>query len=316
MTWKTRLVLLFAKLRKPLHNDSNNIALLRKKSEKAVKIGYQLFDKKVTVANIINTNADGVPVRIYKDSDASNQPVIVYYHGGGFVLYGLDSHDNVCRRLCMMNRCLVVSVAYRLAPEHTFPAAHEDAFTALQWVKKNITSYGGNSNKLIVAGDSAGGNLAACMAHRCKKANITLKAQILIYPWIDGKLNNPSIDRYQKGYMLDKTNLVWFQQQYTPRPEDRCHPSVSPAYETDFYGLPPAFILTAEYDPLLDDGKKYYEQLRQAGNRAAYKEYKNLIHGFLNIPYIDKGGIQAYYDIQQFLKNILTDGLTDFVVSE
>jgi acetyl esterase/lipase len=119
MTWKTRLVLLFAKLRKPLNNDSNNIALLRKKSEKAAKIGYQLFDKKVTVANIINTNADGVPVRIYKDSDASNQPVIVYYHGGGFVLYGLDSHDNVCRRLCMMNRCLVVSVAYRLAPEHT-----------------------------------------------------------------------------------------------------------------------------------------------------------------------------------------------------
>lgn len=306
MTWKTRLVLFFARLRVPPHASSMEyIHQLRKKSEKAARIGSKLFDKKVKGVETTDTLAAGVPIRIYnmldRDAESSAYPVIVYYHGGGFVLYSIDSHDNICRKLCVMNRCLVVSVAYRLAPEYTFPSAHEDAFTAIQWVRKNITSYGGNPDCIIVAGDSAGGNLAACMAHRCQKEAIPLRAQILIYPWIDGRLAHPSIEQYSTGYMLEKRTMLWFQQLYTPRPEERCHPQVSPNFEANFAGLPPALILTAQFDPLVDDGRQYYHLLKQAGNNAVYIEYKGLIHGFLNIPGIDPLAKQAFYDIRTFL---------------
>lgn len=203
-----------------------------------------------------------------------------------------------------MNNCIVVSVDYRLAPEHTFPAAHEDAFTAIQWTRRTIHEFGGDPSQMIVAGDSAGGNLAACMAHKCRKENIPLLAQILVYPWIDGKLNNPSIDKNAKGYLLEKETMFWFQQQYTPRREDQCKPSVSPCYERDFAGLPPAFILTAQFDPLLDDGRKYSEQLRAAGVCVHYKEYPQLIHGFFSIPGVSKEAMQAYQDIRNFLRNL------------
>ncbi len=305
MNWKIKLVLLFAKLRKPIDaNSITDIAELRKKSDWAAWLGSVLFDKKIPISQITDTSADGVPVRIYNNSNGKNQRVIIYYHGGGFVLYGLYSHDNVCRRICKMNNCIVVSVDYRLAPEDTYPAAHEDAFTALQWVKKNIKTYGGNPNDLVVSGDSAGGNLSACMAHRCKKENILLKAQILGYPWVDGKLNNPSIDRNGKGYLLEKETMFWFQDQYTPRKEDQCLPEVSPCYQTDFTGLAPAFIITAQFDPLLDDGFKYYTQLKNAGNHAQYKEYAGMFHGFLSIPEVHPSALQAYYDVKEFLDDL------------
>lgn len=306
MNWKIKLVLLFGKLRRPIAIDKNiNIPALRAKSKRAAWLGSFLFDKKIPIASIENTSADGVPVRVYNNNpSAKNQRVMLYFHGGGFVFLGLDSHDLVCRRLCKMNNCIVVSVDYRLAPEFTFPVAHEDAFTALKWAIKNAETLGGNPNDLVVAGDSAGGNIAACMAHRCKKEDIVLQAQILIYPWIDGKLNNPSIDRNSKGYMLEKETMFWFQQMYTPHKEDQLKPEVSPCYETNFEGLAPAFIITAEFDPLLDDGEKYYEQLKAAGNNARYENYEPLFHSFFNLPYMHKNAMKAYYDIQAFLKTV------------
>lgn len=229
---------------------------------------------------------------------------MVYYHGGGFALYGLESHDNVCRRLCLLNHCIVVSVDYRLAPEHIFPAAHLDAFMALTWVVKNIHHFGGNPENLVVAGDSAGGNLAACMAHKCLKENIPLKAQVLIYPWIDGKLNNPSIERNGKGYMLEKETMLWFQKLYTPLPEDRCKPEVSPCYESNFNGLAATFIITAQFDPLLDDGFNYFKQLSEAKVKVKYKEYQELFHGFFNLPLVHENAMQCYKDIARFLAEI------------
>lgn len=305
MNWKIKLVLLFAKFRKPIDASSTvNVAALRKKSDRAAMLGSIFFDKKITVASVEDTDAVGIPLRIYKNSNEQNQRVLIYYHGGGFVLYGVYSHDLVCRRLCTMNNCIIVSVDYRLAPEHTFPAAHEDAFSALKWVQTNIAAYGGNAADMVVAGDSAGGNLAACMAHRCKKHNIQLKAQVLIYPWIDGKLNNPSISKNGKGYLLEKETVVWFREQYTPREEDRCAPAVSPCYEPNHEGLAPALVLTAELDPLLDDGRNYFHQLLSAANKAEYKEYAGLYHGFFNTPLVDDKAMQAYRDIQTFLKKL------------
>lgn len=304
MNLKLRTVLLFMNIRKPIDGEGVDIKTLRKKSETASKLGAVLFDKKVPVTSVKDEVANGVPIRIYSNSNAPTQRVIIYYHGGGFVLYGIDSHDNVCRRLCKMNNCIVVSVGYRLAPEFTFPAAHEDAFKTLLWVKENISNYGGNPNDLVVAGDSAGGNLSACMAHRCKQENIKLTAQVLVYPWVDGKLSNPSIARNGVGYLLTKQAMFWFQKQYTPRKEDQCLPAVSPCYENNFTGLAPAFILTAQYDPLLDDGFKYYNQLKEAGNNVKYKEYKGLVHGFINIPSVDSNAMRAFDDIKDFLQNI------------
>lgn len=305
MNWKVKLVLLFARLRKPLDASGPvNILSFRKKSDKAAWLGTRLFDRHVPVASVVDANADGVPVRIYRNSTNENQRVIVFYHGGGFVLYGIYSHDNVCRRLAVMNNCIVVSVDYRLAPEHTFPAAHFDAYRAFLWTRNNIAFYGGNADDMIVAGDSAGGNLSACVAHKCLKDNVPLKAQVLIYPWIDGRLSNPSIDRNGKGYMLEKETMFWFQQQYTPRIEDRCVPAVSPCFETEFKGLAPAFILTAQYDPLIDDGLLYYHQMQQAGVPVRYCEYEELFHGFFNLPYVHANALKAYHDIQLFLQTI------------
>lgn len=305
MNWKIKLVLLFAKLRKPIDAKSaTDINSLRRKADRAVWLGSKLFDKKVGVKFITDVTANEVPVRIYNNTGQKNQRVIIYYHGGGFVLYGIYAHDNVCRRLCAMNNCLVVSVDYRLAPEHTFPASHNDAFNAIQWVRNNIQNYGGDPNNLVVAGDSAGGNLSACMAVRCKKEGIPLKGQILVYPWIDGKLDNPSIERNGQGYLLERETMFWFQEQYTPRKEDQCVPELSPCYEKDLSGLAPAFILTAELDPLLDDGYKYYNQLNEAGNIVHYKEYQGMFHSFFSLPGVHPIAMGAYHDIHGFLQQL------------
>lgn len=305
MNWKIKLVLLFGKLRKPVEiTPDMDIKSFRRKSNRASFYGTLFFDKKTPVAKITNTTAEGIPVRVYSNSNAKNKRVIIFYHGGGFVLYGIYSHDYACRRLCAMNDCVVVAVDYRLAPEHTFPAAHNDAFTAIKWVRKNIEQFAGNPNDLVVCGDSAGGNLAACMAHRCKKENIPLKAQVLVYPFIDGKLDNPSIHKNGSGYMLEKPTMYFFQQMYTPKKEDRCTPAMSPCYEKDFSNLAPAFILTAEFDPLLDDGFNYAQQLKNAGAKVLYKEYKHLFHVFFNLPGMHPNAIQSYYDIKEFLAGI------------
>jgi acetyl esterase len=304
MNWKLKLVLLFTNLTSPISGENADLKVLRKKAEGSARLGTMLFDRKLKVSKVTDSTADHIPRRIYQNSAAAGQRVIIYYHGGGFVLYGLDSHDAVCRRLCAMNDCVVVSVDYRLAPEYTYPAAHDDAFTAIQWVRENISTYGGNADDIVLAGDSAGGNLSACMAHRCKKENIKLTAQILIYPWVDGKLNNPSITRNGEGYLLTYPTMLWYQKQYTPRVEDQCVPGVSPCYEEDFSGLAPAFVLTAEFDPLLDDGYKYHEQLQGAGNKTQYRQYPGLIHGFFNLPRVAPEAMQAYHDIKEFLKTV------------
>jgi acetyl esterase len=300
-------MLLFDKINPSLkHNDDTDINEQREHALKISRLGTRLFDKILPVQSIRNITGDGVKMRLYSNSNDANQPLIVYYHGGGFAMYNMDSHDAVCRRLCIMNKALVLSVDYRLAPEHIFPAAHKDAYRALVWAHQHIQEYNGNPDKIMVAGDSAGGTLAACMAHRVKQEKtMQLLGQILVYPWVDGKINAPSVDRNGTGYFLTKETMLWFQKKYTPDPKDFCNPGVSPLYEKDFTGLPPAFILTAEFDPLLDDGRSYAEKLKSANNNVRYKEYKGLVHGFFNIPKIDREAMGAYYDVKDFISSIV-----------
>lgn len=307
MNWRLRFLLWFVNNVQPIREvDVKYIDKERENTQKASGLGKLLFDKKTHVKEVKDFSIDGIKVRLYRNSDQPNQKLIVYFHGGGFVLYNIESHDYVTRRLCSMNECTVISVDYRLAPEHTFPAAHEDAYKVIEYASAHADELGIDASKIIVAGDSAGGNLAACAVHHFKdNSSIQIAAQILIYPWVDGKISSDSIERYKEGHLLTKKAMLWFQQTYTPNVADRLNPEVSPIYHKDFKNLAPAFILTAEYDPLKDEGKEYADKLRDAGNIVLYKDYKALVHGFFNIPKLSDEAMQAYYDIQAFIKKVV-----------
>ena len=297
MNWKLRFLLLFVNNVQPIREV--DIAIIEKERKNKIlvsNLGKILFDKKKEVKEIRDFSIEGTKARLYRNSSASGQKVIVYFHGGGFVFYNIESHDYVARRLCSMNDCTVISVDYRLAPEHTFPAAHEDAYKAIEYVAAHAEELGIDAAKIIVAGDSAGGNLAACAVHHFKNnPGVKIVAQVA----------SNSIEQYKEGYLLTKQAMLWFQKTYTPKEEDKLNPEVSPIYHTDFSGLPPAFVLTAEYDPLKDEGKAYADKLTEAGNVVLYKDYKELVHGFFNLPKLSEESIQAYYDIQAFLKKVV-----------
>lgn len=304
MNWKLKFMLWFVNNVQPIRQvEDAEIDKTRLKNIKVSNLGKLLFDTKIDVKTIEDFNIDGIPVRLYKNSNQLNQKVILYFHGGGFVFYNIESHDYVTRRLCAMNDCTVISVDYSLAPEHPFPAAHNDAINVIEYVAKNADKLGIDVNKIIVAGDSAGGTLAASACHYFKNnEHINIAAQVLIYPWIDGKVESHSMEKYKEGFLLSKAAILWFQKKYTPNPEDYCNPKVSPIYQTDFKNLPPAFVITAEFDPLKDEGFEYYQKLINNGNVALYKDYKSIVHGFFNMPKLSDEAMQAYYDIQAFLK--------------
>lgn len=307
MNWKLRFVLWFVNNVQPLRGvDIVNIEKERKNSIKASKLGKILFDSKYEVKEVKDFQIDGIKVRSYRNSTQPNQKVLVYFHGGGFVFYNIESHDYVARRLCSMNDCVVISVDYRLAPEHTFPSAHEDAYKVIEYVATHANELGLDASKLVLAGDSAGGNLAACACHHFKQhSTVKIAAQILTYPWVDGKIESDSIEKYKEGYLLTKQAMLWFQKTYTPKKEDQLNPEVSPIYHTDFSNLPPAFVLTAEFDPLKDEGRIYAEKMKAAGNIVLHKEYKQLVHGFYNLPKLSEESMQAHFDVQAFLKKVL-----------
>lgn len=307
MNWKLRFLLWFVNNVQPIREiDVKDIKQERKKTERAAALGKLIFDNKIAIKTINDFKIKGIPVRMYRNSDRPHKNVIIYFHGGGFVFYNIESHDYVTRRLCSMNDATVISVDYRMAPEHTFPAAHEDAYTVIEYVAAHAERLGVDASKIIVAGDSAGGNLSACAAHYFKQhPKVKIAAQILVYPWIDGKLSSSSIEQYKDGFLLTEKTMHWFQQTYTPKVEDRLKPEISPIYHTDFKHLPPAFILTAAYDPLKEDGRVYSEKLKMNGNVVLYKDYKDLIHGFFNLPKLSIESMQAYYDIQSFLRKVV-----------
>lgn len=304
MNWKLRALLWFVNHVQPIREVGiEHVNTARKASLRASELGKLLFDKKTPVKDIRNFKIGHIPVRLYRNSTEPDQKVILYFHGGGFVYYNIDSHDYVARRLCVSNNCTVISVDYRLAPEHTFPAAHEDAYQVVDHVYAHASELGVDATKIMVAGDSAGGNLAACCCHHFKNhPEIKLAAQVLIYPWVDGKIDSPSIEQYKQGYLLTKEAMLWFQKTYSPNPEDQCNPELSPLYQPDMSGLPPAFVLTAEFDPLKDEGKWYADKMRDAGNTVWYRDYKQLVHGFLNIPGLSDEGRQAFEDIRKFIR--------------
>ncbi|MGD9617230.1 MAG: alpha/beta hydrolase [Alphaproteobacteria bacterium] len=217
-------------------------------------------------------------------------PAIAYYHGGGHVIGSLDTHDLIARNLCHGAEALVVSVDYRMGPEHKFPAAVEDSFAALEWLHANAASLGADPERLGVHGDSAGANLAAVMALTARdRGGPHLLLQSLVYPVVDYTLSAPSYPTYAEGYgLLTRAAMQWFQRHYLRSPADAEDWRASPIRAPSLAGVAPAIVVTAECDVLHDDGATYAEALRRAGVKVEYREYPGMIHAFFGmVPAVD-----------------------------
>jgi acetyl esterase len=237
------------------------------------------------VASVADRAADGpagaVPVRVYTPHGSPPFPVVVWFHGGGWVLGSIEEHETVCRQLCEGAGAVVVSVGYRLAPEHRFPAAAEDCYAATVWAAAHAAELGGDAGRLAVAGDSAGGNLAAVVALMARdRGGPPLRFQLLVYPVTDGTMGSSSMRENGEGYFLTAEAMRWFWDHYAPDPADRSNPYAAPLAAADLAGLPPALVITAEFDPLRDEGETYGARLREAGVPVAVSRYDGMIHGF------------------------------------
>ncbi len=225
-----------------------------------------------------------IPARIYRPAGTETAPVLVWYHGGGWVIGDVETSDATARKLCQRAEVVVVSVDYRLAPEHPFPAASDDAWAALTWVATTIGEHGGDPTRLAVGGDSAGGNLAALVAVRARdEGGPALRHQLLVYPGCDLTFGHRSIDENGEGYFLTRATMEWFVDHYLG--SDREHgdpasPAVSPLHVDDLAGVAPAQVLTAEFDPLRDEGDAYAARLAAAGVPVDHVSGPGLIHGF------------------------------------
>lgn len=244
-----------------------------------------------------------IPVRIYRP-DGHGLPVLVYAHGGGFVFCDLDSHDGLCRNIANRVQAVVISVAYRLAPENRWPDAAEDVYTVAQWAVDNAGAVGGDARRVAVGGDSAGGNLAAVaavMARDCGGPKIA--AQLLLYPVIAADFDTESYRLYGKGFYNPKPALQWYWDQYVPIFADRENPYASPL-RANLAGLPPAVVVLAGHDPLRDEGNAYADALEAAGVVTVRCPFEGGIHGFMTMPMLDiaqQARRQACLELAQLL---------------
>jgi len=244
---------------------------------------------KAEVADVENRTIPGpngsIPVRIHTPQGKGPFPILMFFHGGGWVVGNLDTHDCACRLLTNGAQCLVVSVDYRLSPESKFPAAIEDAYAALQWVSNHGESRGGDPLRIAVIGDSAGGNIATvlCQLSRDRQGPV-IKCQILIYPVTDlSATDTSSYKAHGEGYMLTREGMIYFIDHYLDREENKLHPYASPLLTENLSNLPPALIIIAEFDVLKDECLAYGERLKKAGVPVTYLIYDDMIHAFLNL---------------------------------
>ena len=309
--WNIRLLLwIYKKITKQAFYTLDP-AEVRRRTENGPKIIDWILDpSNIPLPEVTNKQIEGrhgdIPIRIYRPNGEKNIPVILYFHGGGFVIRSIDSHDKVCRRLARDNQALVVSVGYRLAPEYKFPIGLEDCYDTFLWVVQNAVALNVDADRLVVMGDSAGGNLATAVAMMSRDLNgPDILYQVLIYPTTDGKMTQDSVEKYKSGYLLTRRLMKWFVNHYKRTDEDLDHPYLSMLFADDLSNLPPALILTAEFDPLIDEGKAYAQRLRDVGVEVEYVEYPGVIHAFFNMPGITRTALKAFDQIKTELERVL-----------
>jgi acetyl esterase len=225
-----------------------------------------------------------IPIRIYTPRELKTSeklPVLIWFHGGGFVIGSLETHDSACRMLANRADCIVVSVDYRLAPEFPFPAAVEDCQAAMKWVALHAVEFGGNGNCMAVGGDSAGANLATVMAILARDASHPkLVFQLLVYPCVAPEPETASHHKFKEGYILSRNSITWFYRQYLRSKKDVNDFRFAPLLLDDLSSLPQSLIIVAGYDPLRDEGIEYAKRLIEAGNRVQLSNYEGMVHGF------------------------------------
>lgn len=243
------------------------------------------------IAEVADCSVEGqggpIPVRVYRPEATGPLPLVVYAHGGGFVFCDLDSHDGLCRNIANLVPAVVVSVDYRLAPEHPWPAAAEDVYAVTCWAHDNAAALGADPGRLVVGGDSAGGNLAAVTTVISRdRAGPTPAAQLLLYPVIAADFDTESYGLFGRGYYNPTPALRWYWDCYVPAVEDRAHPYAAPL-NADLRGLPPAVVVVAGHDPLRDEGLAFGAALEAAGVPTVQLRYEGGIHGFMTMPTLD-----------------------------
>ena len=245
----------------------------------------------------------GVPVRIYTPSGSGPFPILAWYHGGGWVIGDLESADASARHLCSGAGCVVVSVDYRLAPETKFPGPAEDCYAATVWAVENAHSINADPSRLAVGGDSAGGNLAAAISLMAADRNgPEIAFQLLVYPVTDRSFDTASYVDNAEGYMLTQDGMRWYWDQYLANDADAANPYAAPLQAQSVAGQPPALVLTAEFDPLRDEGEAYGKRLREAGVETAISRYDGMIHGFFGMVGVIDGGGEAMAESHNALK--------------
>jgi len=244
--------------------------------------------------------------RIYAPVESQALPALLYLHGGGWVVGDIDSHDSACRAIARRARCLVMSVDYRLAPDHRFPAAVEDAWAGLAWLHENAASIGADPDHIAVGGDSSGGNLAAVVARWTRdRAGPRIAAQVLIYPVTNFDLETPSYRKVATGYGLTRESMRWYWEQYLADPRDGASPDASPLRAGDLTNLAPALVITCEFDPLASEGSAYAAALRDAGVPVEHIHEADMIHGYIRMAGVIGRARKSWDDCARFLRREL-----------
>jgi acetyl esterase len=243
--------------------------------------------------------------RLYRPSAAAQLPLIVFFHGGGFVICDIDVYDDLCRLLANYAGCALASIEYRLAPETRFPGPLEDCYAALRYLTTHATELGVDGTRLAVAGDSAGGNLATATALLAReRSGPALRYQALLYPALDPGCDSPSQQAYRDGFLLSQAGMKWFWDCYLPSAAEAREPYAAPL-RAELAGLPPATVITAEFDPLRDEGEAYADKLRAAQVPVIARRYLGMIHGFASMPYLTPVAYRALADVGADLSSAL-----------
>lgn len=306
LDWKTRLLDRILKLNKPIEDMS--LEQLRQVSEQELSpLTERLFaGKLIKLERVVEQTVRGrhgdIPIRLYYPSSRERLPLILFMHGGGWVYGNLQTHDRLCRRIAKYTRAAIVSIDYRLAPFFKYPAAVEDCYDVLLWITENLPDLNADPDRLVVMGDSAGGNLAAVLCLMAREQNLqAIAKQVLIYPVTSGELNQASVQRNADAPVLSKDRMQCFIDYYAGEPEDVKKPYFSPLVADDLSNLPPALIITCEYDVLHDQGVEYAQRLKEAGNRVELIDYPGAIHGFISFLPFCKQALPACQEIAKFL---------------
>jgi len=309
IAFKIKILSRFYRMMKPINHMTVDELSAWNDRQTPRPVARLLFGKSIKQAKVVNqsieTRHGHTPVRIYHPLEQDNPSLIVFFHGGGWATGNLDTHDRMCRRIAHGSGAVLVSVGYRLAPWHKYPTAAEECYDAILWAAQNAAALGADGASLFVMGDSAGGNLAAVACHKARDlCGPDIQGQVLIYPTLDGTLAQPSMDRYARAPILTKALMAFFVNHYARDQRDIREPGFSPLLADDLRRLPPALVITAQYDPLHDDGLAYANRLKAAGNSVQHSDYAGMVHAFLLFPGFCTAALAAYREICTFVKPV------------